>query len=206
MGTTLALHTCTPLSGRGLGWRPGLWQGHAQRASCRRTVPRASWVENSAEVEVPAPVELCYEMWSDRARIPSWMPWIHAVEVQERDEKLSKWILRTSAFNRDWEFSWLAQNLAPVPLQKIHWRSVPGSVGGSLGSGIEVPNRGQIRFAKLGAEKTRVTLTISYEVPSVLVPIGSGLSPFVESILTKDMGRFRAEAEKELAHRQKAAA
>ena len=54
--------------------------------------------------------------------------------------------------------------------------------------------------------QTRVTLTISYEVPSVLVPIGSGLSPFVESILTKDMGRFRAEAEKELAHRQKAAA
>ena len=51
-----------------------------------------------------------------------------------------------------------------------------------------------------------MTLTISYEVPSVLVPIGSGLSPFVESILTKDMGRFRAEAEKELAHRQKAAA
>ena len=142
------------------------------------------------------PVEECYAMWEDRTRIPTWMPWIHSVEVQEKDPKLSKWVLKTTQFDRDWEFAWMAQNMAPIPLQKIHWRSVPGTVQGSLGSGIEVPNRGQIRFARLSAAQTRVTLTISYELPSVLSFVGSGLSPLVERLLLEDMKRFKALAEK----------
>lgn len=31
--------------------------------------------------------------------------------------------------------------MTPLKNQKIHWRSVPGSTGGSLGSGLEVANR-----------------------------------------------------------------
>jgi hypothetical protein len=54
---------------------------------------------------------------------------------------MSRWTLSTFQFNRQWEFSWLAQNLTPLRNQKIHWRSVPGSVGGSLGAGLEVANR-----------------------------------------------------------------
>lgn len=42
---------------------------------------------------------------------------------------------------RDWEFSWLARNLAPVRNQKIHWISEPGSAS----MGLNVNNRGQIR-------------------------------------------------------------
>jgi len=36
----------------------------------------------------------------------------------------------------------MARNKAPLPNQKIHWQSVPGSVGGSLGAAIEVANKG----------------------------------------------------------------
>jgi uncharacterized membrane protein len=43
---------------------------------------------------------------------------------------------------RDWEFSWLARNLAPVRNQKIHWISEPGSAT----MGLNVNNRGQIRW------------------------------------------------------------
>jgi len=43
---------------------------------------------------------------------------------------------------RDWEFSWLARNLAPVRNQKIHWISEPGSAS----MGLNVNNRGQIRY------------------------------------------------------------
>ena len=71
-----------------------------------------------------------------------------------------------------WEFSWLALNMTPLKYQKIHWRSVPGSSGGSLGA-LEVQNRGQIRFMKKGAEKCAIKLTISYEVPNVLAPFAS---------------------------------
>lgn len=101
------------------------------------------------------------------------MPWIKTVKVQEDDPQLSKWTLSTNQFGRDWEFSWFALNMTPLRNQKIHWRSVPGSTGGSLGSSIEVANRGQIRFSKKGPEVCTVKLTISYEVPSVLAPFAN---------------------------------
>lgn len=54
---------------------------------------------------------------------------------------MSRWTLSTFQFNRQWEFSWMALNMTPLKHQKIHWRSVPGTVGGSLGSALEVANR-----------------------------------------------------------------
>ena len=60
--------------------------------------------------------------------------------------------------------------MTPLKHQKIHWRSVPGS--GSLG-GLEVQNRGQIRFMRKGPQKCAVKLTISYEVPNVLAPFAN---------------------------------
>lgn len=70
---------------------------------------------------------------------------------------------------RDWEFSWLSRNLAPVKNQKIHWVSEPGSA--SLG--LNVNNRGQIRFIRRGPSACSVSLTISYEVPQILVPFAN---------------------------------
>ena len=65
-----------------------------------------------------------------------------------------------------------------------------GSTGGSLGNGIEVANRGQIRFYPRGPERCAVKLTISYEVPDVMAPFGSAITPAVEGILRTDMRRF----------------
>lgn len=46
-----------------------------------RLITRAQWLENSAEVEVAAPLQRCWEMWEDQERIPNWMPWISSVKV-----------------------------------------------------------------------------------------------------------------------------
>lgn len=53
--------------------------------------------------------------------------------------------------------------------QKIHWVSEPGSAS----YGIEVANRGQIRFQRKGAAACKITLTISYEVPDALAPFAN---------------------------------
>jgi len=45
-------------------------------------------------------------------------------QVLPEDEKLSKWTLSTHQFGRDWEFSWISENMTPIRLQKIHWRSM----------------------------------------------------------------------------------
>jgi len=145
---------------------------------------------------VTAPLEACWDMWEDRTRIPAWMPWITAVTIETDDPKLSRWVLSTDQFGRTWEFSWLARNLTPVRHQKIHWTSVSGS--SSFGSTLDIANRGAIRFYRRGPASTGVKLTISYEVPDVLAPFASAVTPLVERILRTDMGRFKALAEKEV--------
>uniref|UniRef100_A0A7S0S002 Coenzyme Q-binding protein COQ10 START domain-containing protein n=1 Tax=Chlamydomonas leiostraca TaxID=1034604 RepID=A0A7S0S002_9CHLO len=162
-------------------------QGGATNGSIQRW-SMAQWLESKASIDVPAPLEACWVMWDDRERIPTWMPWIKSVKVQEGNPALSKWTLSTHQFGRDWEFSWLARNLAPIKGQKIHWVSEPGSA--SL-PGVEIANRGQIRFFRKGPKVTNITLTISYELPSVLVPFANALNPVVEGIIAKDMERFR---------------
>lgn len=148
------------------------------------------WLENNAVHDIPVSLEDAWALWEDRELIPNWMPWIKSVKVLEADSRMSRWTLATHQFGRDWEFSWLAQNMAPMKYQKIHWRSVPGSSGGSLGSGIEIANRGQIRFARKSPASCTVKLTISYEVPSVLAPFANLLTPLVENILMADMEKF----------------
>ncbi|PNG99718.1 hypothetical protein TSOC_014498, partial [Tetrabaena socialis] len=107
--------------------------------------------------------------------------------VVESDPRMSRWTLSTNQFGRDWEFSWLARNLPPVKNNKIHWVSERGSA--SLG--VEIQNRGQIKFARLSPSSCRIQLIISYEVPDVLVPFANALTPLVEGIIGKDMERFR---------------
>lgn len=89
--------------------------------------------------------------------------------------------------------------MTPVRHQKIHWRSVPGSTGGSLGGSIDIANRGAIRFYKgASADACSVKLTISYEVPDALAPVGAAVSPLVEGILRADLQRFKELAEREV--------
>jgi hypothetical protein len=49
-------------------------------------------------------------------------------QVVPEDPRLSRWTLATRQLNQDFEFNWLAQNLAPTRYQKIHWRSVQARV------------------------------------------------------------------------------
>ncbi len=63
---------------------------------------------------------------------------------------------------------------AHVPAQ-IHWRSVQGS--STMGSALDIANRGQIRFYRKSATTCAVKLTISYELPDALAPFGSVRPP-----------------------------
>jgi len=149
----------------------------------------ARWVENTAKVDVDIPLPIAWAMWDDTENIPTWMPWISSVKiVEEEPKRKSQWTLSTHQFARDWEFSWVATNLTPVKYQKIHWQANEG-----------LNNTGAVRFFKKPEKnKCAVSLTISYEVPQVLAPMGEALTPLVEGILQQDMDRF-AEYAKEYA-------
>ncbi|XP_012082967.1 uncharacterized protein LOC105642673 [Jatropha curcas] len=141
--------------------------------------PVMEWQDCTVKMEIDVPVSVAYKCYSDRESIPRWMPFISSVKILEDKPDLSRWSLKYKAFGRDIEFSWLARNMQPTPNQKIHWRSLEG-----------LPNRGAVRFFPKGPGSCIVELTISYEVPQLLVPVASALQPFLESLLIRGLERF----------------
>lgn len=137
------------------------------------------WQDCTVRTEIDVPISVAYNCYSDRQSIPRWMPFISSVEVLEDKPDLSKWSLKYEAFGRDIEFSWLARNMQPIPNQKIHWRSLEG-----------LPNRGAVRFYPKSPSSCTVELTVSYEIPQVLIPVASALRPFLEGLLLRGLERF----------------
>jgi uncharacterized membrane protein len=141
----------------------------------------AEWLEHSAQVEVPLPVETVWHLWSDLEQMPNWMKWIESVTVLDDQPELSRWKLASNSF----EFTWLSRILKELPHQIIQWESVDG-----------LPNRGAIRFYDRKAEGSIVRLTVAYKVPAILQWMDNlFLGRVVESTLQADMERFRLYAQ-----------
>lgn len=191
--TSQYIRSRTSLPGRclGLGIQPFL--GGQLKHSCQNGSKwvAAQWLDNSAFLNVPVSIVDCWALWQDRELMPKWMPWITSVKLLEEDPALSRWTLSTYQFNRTWEFSWIARNLAPIPYQKIHWRSEPE--GGN--SFVELNNRGQVRFLPKADGSCGISITVSYEVPDILAPFANAVTPIVENVLLEDLKRFSQYAQ-----------
>lgn len=135
------------------------------------------WLEHTVQVEVDAPIELVWGLWSDLEQMPRWMKWIDSVEVLEDNPELSRWKLASTGF----EFSWLSRILKNIPQQIIQWESVDG-----------LPNRGAIRFYDRKTSSI-VKLTVAYAIPGVLGKLMDNLflGRVVESTIQADLDRFR---------------
>lgn len=141
-----------------------------------------NWLEHTVQIEVDAPVELVWKLWSDLEQMPRWMKWIDSVHVLEDNPDLSRWKLASGGF----EFSWLSRVNKLIPKQIIQWQSVDG-----------LPNKGAVRFYDL--KKTSVVrLSISYAIPGILGTIMDNLflGNIVESTLKADLERFKQYIEK----------
>nr|XP_010914696.1 uncharacterized protein LOC105040021 isoform X1 [Elaeis guineensis] len=155
------------------------WRRRHSLTRIRPFSPVMQWQECSSEIEVDVPCSVAYDCYSDRETIPQWMPFISSVKILQDKPDLSRWSLRYEVFGRDVELSWLARNMQPIPNQKIHWRSLDG-----------LPNRGAVRFFPKGSSSCRIQLTVSYEVPEILIPVASALKPFLEGLLARGLERF----------------
>ncbi len=137
-------------------------------------------LEHSVQVEVDAPIDLVWSLWSDLEQMPLWMKWIDSVKVLDDDPTLSRWKLATGGL----EFTWLSRTLKVIPHQIIQWESVDG-----------LPNQGAIRFydRKNGSI---VKMTISYAIPGFLGKVMDNLflGRVVESTIQADLERFKEYA------------
>lgn len=137
----------------------------------------ADWLEHSVLVEVDAPIEFVWSLWSDLEQMPQWMKWIESVKILEDNPELSRWKLATGGF----EFTWLSRITKLVNCQLIQWESVDG-----------LPNRGGIRFYDHKG-KSAVKLTVAYSIPTLIGKLMDNLflGRIVESTLQADMDRFQ---------------
>ena len=137
----------------------------------------ANWLEHSVQIEVDAPIDLVWSLWSDLEQMPRWMKWIESVKILEDNADLSRWQLATGGF----EFSWLSRIVKLVPNQLIQWESVDG-----------LPNRGTVRFYDRH-DKSIVRLTFAYAIPGWLGKLMDNLflGKVVESTIQADLERFR---------------
>lgn len=135
------------------------------------------WLEHSVQIEVDAPIELVWSLWSDLEQMPRWMKWIDSVQVLEDNPELSRWKLASGGF----EFTWLSRILKVVPHQIMQWESVDG-----------LPNRGAIRFYDRH-DSSIVKMTIAYGIPGWLGQLMDNLflGRIVESTLKADLERFK---------------
>ena len=137
----------------------------------------SDWLEHTVQVEVDAPIEFVWSLWSDLHQMPRWMKWIDSVTILPDNPELSRWKLATGGL----EFSWQSRILKQIPNQIIQWESVDG-----------LPNRGAIRFYDR-APSSIVKMTVSYAVPGFLGQLldNSFLRRAVESSLQADLERFK---------------
>lgn len=137
----------------------------------------SDWLEHSVQVEVEAPIELVWNLWSDLEQMPRWMKWIDSVQIVEDKPEISRWQLASGGF----EFSWLSRILKLVPQQIIQWESIDG-----------LPNRGAIRFYDRHTSSI-VRLTVAYAIPGILGKLMDNLflGRIVESTIQADLERFK---------------
>ena len=142
----------------------------------------SNWLEHSVQIEVDAPIELVWGLWSDLEQMPQWMKWIDSVKILDEDPELSRWKLASSGF----EFTWLSKILRVIPHQIIQWESVDG-----------LPNRGAIRFYDRQGSSI-VRLSVAYDIPGWLGRLMDNLflGRIVESTIMADLERFRDYAMK----------
>jgi len=136
-----------------------------------------NWLEHTVQIEVDAPIELVWSLWSDLEQMPRWMKWIDSVKVLEDNADLSRWQLASRGF----EFTWLSRITKLIPQQIIQWESVDG-----------LPNRGAVRFYDLRG-RSIVRLSVAYGIPGWVGRIMDSLflGRAVESTLKADLERFR---------------
>jgi uncharacterized membrane protein len=143
------------------------------------------WLEHTVTVDIAAPVEQVWEVWSDLESMPLWMRWIESVVTLD-DPDLTEWTLVAQGFR----FQWQARITERVDRQQLHWQSVGG-----------LPTRGAVRFYLQGADRTAVKLTVAYELPAMVAPLMDAglLGGLVTKELQANLDRFKTLVEQRAA-------
>ena len=124
-------------------------------------------------IEVAVPVRTAYNQWTQFEEFPRFMEGVE--EVLQLDDTTLQWKAEVFSVGREWK----AQITEQTPDRTVAWRSIDGA-----------ENSGSVAFEQLGADRTRVSVTIEVDPQGPLENIGTALG-FLERRVKGDLERFR---------------
>jgi uncharacterized membrane protein len=128
-------------------------------------------IERTVEVDVP--VRMAYNQWTQFEEFPRFMEGVE--QVQQLDDRRLHWVAEVAGTRKEWD----AEIVRQEPDTEIRW----------LGFG-EPDNKGAVRFEPLGADRTRVTVSMGIEPEGVVEKAGAALG-VVGRRIDDDLERFK---------------
>ena len=133
-------------------------------------------------VEINAPVEVVFDLFSDFEKFPQWMQ--HIKEVRQTEPGFTRWTADAPlGINVEWE----AETTALEPNQRIAWRTVRG----------DVEMEGEVTFEEVEGGTTLMHVSLGYEPPAG--HLGSLLAKFFgtdpDKQIDEELQRFVTLAE-----------
>jgi uncharacterized membrane protein len=128
-------------------------------------------IERTVEVDVP--VRTAYNQWTQFEEFPRFMEGVE--QVQQLDDRRLHWVAEVAGARKEWD----AEIVRQEPDTEIRW----------LGFG-EPDNEGAVRFEPLGADRTRVTVSMGIEPEGVVEKAGAALG-VVGRRIDNDLERFK---------------
>ena len=133
------------------------------------TSPRT--IEESIEVSVP--VSVSYNQWTQFEDFPLFMEGVEHVE--QIDDTRLHWIAKVGGKTNEWDAKILEQH----PDKQISWISEDGK-----------KTRGTVAFEPIGEDKTRITLSMSYQAEGLTETLGSAVG-LDQRRVRGDLERFK---------------
>jgi uncharacterized membrane protein len=124
-------------------------------------------------IEVDAPVSTVYNQWTQFEEFPEFMEGVK--EVRQLDDKRLHWVVEIGGKRKEWD----AEIFEQIPDCTIAWRSMSGA-----------KNSGQVSFAAVGNNATKICLKLNYDPEGALENVADTLG-VVGRRVEGDLERFK---------------
>ncbi len=124
-------------------------------------------------IEVDRPLSDVYNQWTQFEEFPKFMEGVK--EVRQLDDQRLHW--RADIGGKEKE--WTAKIIEQIPDDRIVWQSQSGEY-----------TSGQVDFARLGPDRTRVALELSYEPTGFIENVGDAVG-LVSRRVENDLEHFK---------------
>ncbi len=148
----------------------GYWLKKKMGPNVGRSTGELSFVQDSIEIDVP--ISTAYNQWTQFETFPNFMKDVE--EVRQVDDTHLHWRANIAGKPVEWDSEITTQ----IPDRRISWRSTSGP-----------PNSGAVTFDRVSANRTRVTLRMSYRAPGIAEKVGDALG-VVRAELSGNLHRF----------------